>query len=259
MKIKIANKVFEITEDQLKDSPEEIVIPFEGVIRNTKEEEDIRSSLHKAGLENGIKQYREEYGFEGRTIDKLIEAVKKKAVEESNVAPNEKIDNMSKALEAKDLALKRALEQNDTLSKEYKSYKENSIIKEKTRALLPENSLLSQEDMMLILGSKTKLSLSEQGTIVGLDANGDVITDKVTGNPESHENIINSFFQNNQQYLKPIEGGSGQGDSKPSGGTMTTDQFIDKLQSSENPIYAGSPEFDAQYNEAVKSGIIKDD
>lgn len=261
MKIKIGNKTFEVSSEELEGNPQEITIPFEGTIRNEDEEgvyyNNLKKEFHKAGTENAVKQYREEYGFEGRSIEKLIEAVKSKTLEEAKLEPNEKIKKITETLEAKELALQNALQKSESVASEFQKYKDTTTISQANRNLIPKNALLDTSDMLTLLSSKINFKV-ENGVVVGLDKAGNIITDKTTGNPETHENLISSFFQNNQQYLKPVEGGAGGGDSANKGGKMTTDQFIEQLESKSEPVYAGSTEFQEQYNEAVKNGLIED-
>ena len=88
MKVKIGNKIFEVSKEELESNPNEITINFDGNLRTEEEEvtfiENHKKDARKEGLEIAVKQYREEFGFEGRSIDKLIEAVKSKTLERTS-------------------------------------------------------------------------------------------------------------------------------------------------------------------------------
>lgn len=258
MKIKIGNKTFEVSKEALESNPEEINLDFEGVLRTSEEEttfiENHKKDARKEGLEIAVKQYREEFGFEGRSIDKLIDAVKSKTLEEAKIEPTEQLKKIQSTLQEKETALQSALSRVNDKDAEFKSYKNQTKLDQKLDGLIPANTILPKEDIKLILKNKLKFDFDEEGNVLALDAMGNVIKDTTTANPKDAKSVIEAFFQDNQSYLKPIEGGSGGGDSTPGAGKKSIDDFI--KEQNDKGIKPNSKEFQDNLAPLVKQGLI---
>lgn len=258
MKIKIGNKTFEVSKEELERNPEEITIEFDGTLRTEEEEntfiENHKKDARKEGLEIAVKQYRDEYGFEGRSIDKLIEAVQKKTLEDAKIEPAEQLKKIKATLEEKETALQNALGKISEKEKEFKSFKNQTILDSYLDSVIPSNTILAKEDIKLILKTKLKFDVDDNGSILALDGQGNVIKDPTTANPKSAKDVVESFFKDNQTYLKPIEGGSGQGDSGSKGSKKSLDKFIEEQQA--KGVKLNSPEFNETLTKQVEAGLV---
>lgn len=259
MKIKIGNKSFEVSKEELEGNPEEITLDFNGVLRTQEEEsvfvENHKKDARKEGLEIAVKQYRDEYGFEGRSIEKLIEAVEKKTLADAKIEPAEKLKKVQEKLDEKETALQNALTKVQEKENEFKTYKNETKISSTLDSLIPENVMLPREDMKLIIKNKLSFDVDENGNIIALDSMGNVIKDQTTANPRNVKDVVDNWFKDNQNYLKPIEGGSGGGDSSGKGGKKSIDDFIEQMR--EKDIAPNSDAFNAELNKQMEAGLIE--
>lgn len=258
MKIKIGNKTFEVSKEELEGNPEEITLDFEGTLRTEEEEavfvENHKKDARKEGLEIAVKQYRDEFGFEGRSIDKLIEAVQKKTLEDAKIEPAEQLKKIKATLQEKETALQNALGKISEKENEFKTYKNQTLLDRKLDAYIPQNTILPKEDIKLILKTKLAFDVDENGNVLALDSQGNVIKDPTTANPRDAKEVVESFFKDNQSYIKPVEGGSGQGDSGKGTKKMSIDDFI--KEQSEKGVKPNSAEFQENLAPLVKEGLI---
>lgn len=258
MKIKIGNKVFEVSKKDLESNPEEVTIEFDGILRTQEEEssfiENHKKDARKEGLQIAVKQYRDEYGFEGRSIEKLIEAVKSKTLEEAKIEPTEKIAKMQKTLNEKEEALNNALLKVSKGEKEFKSYKDQANIDKTISSFFPDNTILPKDDLKLIIKSKLNFTTDENGSINVLDASGNVMKDPTTANPLSAKAVIETFFKDNQNYLKGVEGGAGGADSGGAEGKTSLEDFMASQKEKGNE--PNSEAFTKELEKQVEAGTV---
>lgn len=257
MKITIGGKTFEIKKEDLEK--ESLTLEFDGVLRTQEEEatfiENHKKDARKEGEEIAVKQYREEFGFQGRSIDKLIEAVKAKTLEEAKIEPNEQLKKLQGTLSEKEEALQNAISKTKELESSFVSYKNQSAIDRTLDGLIPENTLLPKEDIKTILRTKMSFDVSENGAVVAKDAQGNVIKNKTTADAMDVKDVLDNFFKDNKAtYLKPIEGGRGQGDSGKPGNKQTLEAFM--KEQGEKGIKPNSQEFQQELQERVKQGLV---
>jgi len=258
MKVKIGNKSFEVSKDAEGGYPEEITLEFDGTLRTEDEEstfiENHKKEARKEGLEIAVKQYRDEFGFEGRSIDKLIEAVQKKTLEDAKIEPAEQLKKIKATLDEKETALQNALSKVSEKETEFKSFKNQTKLDSYLDSVIPSNTVLPKEDIKLILKTKLKFDVDENENIVALDNQGNIIKNTTTANPEDAKKVVASFFKDNQSYLKPVEGGSGAGDSGSKGNKKSLDKFIEEQQA--KGVKLNSPEFNETLTKQVEAGLV---
>lgn len=256
MKIKIGGKEFELSEEQLKS--ESVELTFDGTLRTAEEEatfiENHKKEARKEGEELVVKKYRDEYGFQGRTVEKLIEAVKSKTLEEAKVEPNEKVSKLEKQLEEKNKALELVNSEKEQAISSFNKFKTEGLIDKTLESLLPEKTILPKDDMKLLLKNKFGFNLDENGKVIVSDASGNVIKNPTTADPKDAKSIVDDFFRENPTYISGVQGGNGGGDSGGKGGKIGLDDFI--KQQKEAGINPNSPEFNAKLEEATKGNLI---
>lgn len=254
-KIKIGNKTFEIAKEDFEK--DEIVLEFTGTLRTTEEEasfiENHKKDARKEGEELAVKGFREEFGFTGRKVTDLIEAVKKKAVEDAKVEPNEQVKKLQKTLEEKEIALQSALKAVTEKDAEYNSFKNKSVIDSTIDGFIPENIALSKADIKLILKNKMTFDV-ENGQVVVKDVQGNIVKNPTTADIMPVKDVIDNFFKENQTYLKPVEGGRGDGDSKNKGNKQSLDDFISEMK--EKGVSNATPEFQEELNNRIKNNLV---
>lgn len=261
MKIKIGNKTFEVSKEALESNPEEVTIEFDGVLRTQDEEstfiENHKKDARKEGVEIAVKQHREKYGFTGRTIEKLIEAVEKSTLDEAKLEPNEQLKKIQDKLDEKEEALQKALQKVGDQETQFKNFKNETRLDRKLDSYIPENTLLPKEDMKVILKTKLSFGVDEDGNDVVLDAMGNILKDDTTANPRNPKDVVSNFFKDNQSYLKAVEGGSGEGDSGKNGKKKSIDDFI--TEQSEKGLKVNSPEFNEALKGQIEAGLVEVD
>ncbi len=258
MKLTIGGKIFEVSKNEEGGYPEEATIEFDGILRTSEEEgsfiENHKKDARKEGLEIAVKQYRDEFGFEGRTIDKLIEGVKSKTLADAKIEPTEKLKLIQDTLAEKETALQNALTAKTEGETMFSNYKNAAKIDSTLDSLIPEKTILPREDMKMILKSRLNFNTDENGNITVLDTSGNVMKDAITANPKTAKEVVEGFFKDNQTYLKPNEGGAGGGDSGTPGTKTSMDDFIETQRA------AGNAPNSLAFNEAlqplVKAGSI---
>ena len=259
MKIKIGNKVFEVSKKELESNPEEVTIEFDGILRSKEEEvsfiENHKKDARKEGVEIEVKKHRETYGFEGRSINNLIEAVSKKALEDAEIEPAEQLKKIQATLSDKETALKNALSKVGEVEKNFSTYKSQATIDKTITSFFPENTILPKEDLKLIIKSKLNFSTDENGIVTVLDAAGNTLKDPTTANPLGAKDVITNFFKDNQAYLKPIQGGGAGSDSTGGQGKTSLEDFM--TAQAEKGISPNSEEFNKELQAQVKAGTVE--
>lgn len=258
MKIKIGNKVFEVSKKELEGNPEEITLEFDGILRTKDEEttfvENHKKDARKEGIEIAVKKHREEFGFEGRSLDKLIDAVKTKTLEEAKIEPTEQLKKVNQTLQEKEAALNNALNKVGQIETDFNSYKNQTVLNRKLESFIPDNTILPKEDMKLILKTKLNFDIDENGNMIALDNAGNVIKDKTTANPIEAKEVVSGFFKDNQNYLKAVTGGNGGSDSGNSSGKKSIDDFIEEQKEAGNS--PNSPGFNEALKTQMAAGLV---
>lgn len=262
MKIKIGNKTFEVSKEELDGNPEELVIDFKGTLRTVEEEtiftENIKSVSQTAGAEKALRTKADELGLniEGskRNIDDVFNAYAKKVLEDAKIEPAEQLKKIKLTLEEKENALQNALSKISEKDNEFKTYKNQSILDKKLDSYIPDNTILAKEDIKTILKTKLKFDVDETGSVIVLDSSGNVIKDATTANPREASDVVNGFFKDNQNYLKPVEGGAGGSDSSNKGSKKSIDKFIEEQQA--KGVKVNSTEFNEAYAKQVEAGLV---
>jgi hypothetical protein len=263
MKIKIGNKTFEVSKEELDGNPEELTLEFQGTLRTTEEEttftENLKKEAHTAGAEKALRTKADELGLEidgsKRNIDDVFNAYAKKVLEDAKIEPAEQLKKIKTTLEEKETALTNALSKVTEKENEFKSYKNQSILDKKLDSFIPDNTILPKEDIKTILKTKLKFDVDDNGNVLALDNQGNIIKDPTTANPKEANDVVSNFFKDNQSYLKPIEGGAGGSDSGSKGNKKSLDKFIEEQQAKD--IKINSPEFNEAYAKAVEAGLVE--
>ena len=262
MRIKIGNKTFEVSKEELEGNPEEISLEFDGTLRTQDEEstfvENQKKLARTEGAEKALRTKADELGLdiEGskRNIDNVFKAYSKKILEDAKIEPAEQLKKIQLSLDEKDIALQNALARVGQGETEFKSYKNQNILDTYLDGEIPSNIKNTKQDMKLIIKSKMKFDVDEGNQVIGIDHQGNIIMDKITANPRLAKDVVNSFFQDNQSYLKGNEGGSGGGDSKGKGTTKSLEKFIEEQQAKN--VKLNSPEFTKALEDQTAAGLI---
>lgn len=269
MKIKINGKEIELTKeviDGIKEGKEDSVFEVKSddlVIRTSDEDNAYKTNLiqenKKAGIEIAIKEYRNASGieFEGKTVESLVEAVKKKAVEEAGKEPDQKLKEALSDNEKLKANIASLMNEKTEISNQFTNFKNESTVNSRILASIPDNTILPKEDVLTIVKAKMRFEMNETGSIVVSNHAGEVFKKKETLDPLSEKEVLNQFFVENPSYLKGASGGAGGDDSKNNGGgKMTVEAFIDKK--AKEGVSHTDPKFMQELEQMQKDGLIEE-
>lgn len=262
-KIKIGGREFEVSNDVLTKAQEEntpIVLEGDYVVREKTEEEsfvaNLKNEAKTAGLEIAIKEQRNALGleFQGKTMENLIKAVQEKAIQDAKIEPEEKVKNLMKDIETLKSTVQTVTAEKDQLEGSFKSFKMESTVNNTLSSLIPENIVLPKEDMMLIVKNKLAFDVDDQNRLL-VKKNGEVLKNPTTLDPIAPKDAIQSFFNENPQYIKSVDGGRGAGDSGSGSGKTTVEQFME--QKAKEGISHTDPKFIEELTQLQKDGLIE--
>jgi hypothetical protein len=258
-KVIINGQSFDLTEEMLEK--DEITLSSDGLIIRTTEDDEkfqnnIKTEAKKAGVEIAVKEARTKLGleFEGKNIDKLIEAVQSKTLADAKIEPEEKLKNALKDIESLKAINTTLQTEKESDKKSFESFKNDLTIKSVLQKSLPENLAVPSDDMVLILKNKMTFETLENGSVVVKDSNGEIIKNQNTLDPKPVNEVLSSFFDENKSYLKGTEGGAGGKDSGSGGNKMTVEKFIESQK--EKGININSETFNENLNKAVADGLV---
>jgi len=210
-----------------------------------------------AGEEMLIKGIREQHKleFEGKSADKLVEALKIQAINEAKIEPDKRIQEL-------EADKQKLLTNYQTVEKEFTTFKDTIAQKEARqkkdseliKAIAKHETTLDAETTAIVLKSKgVDVDFDEAGQLVAL-LNGQVAKSDKTLQPLPIDEII-SLQLKQTNLLKPRTGGNGGGDEPGKGNASDYDKFA-KLMA-EQGIIEGSLQFNEKMIEAQKSGTLK--
>jgi hypothetical protein len=275
MKLNINGNLVEVDVEAFNKAIEDKAESFEIksddlVIRSTENQELYETNLKKEvgdyKVEIGRKEVLNALGLETegkglhKSVDKSVGAINdfigqstKTALEEAGKAPDGKIKELTTDLETLRANLSAKDSEIESAKGEFNTYKKNQTLSNVLMNNIPENTILPKSDIMTIVKSQINLDIDENGNSFGYGKDGQPIKDgdrSVIGG----DNIVKSFFENNPQYLKPVTGGAGGGDSTGNGGKIKFDDLVKQQASIGNS--SSSAEFKAEAARLQKEGIL---
>jgi len=211
----------------------------------------LKNNEYKKGKETGVemvvKDTKEKLGldFQGKTIDGLIEAAKKKALEDAKIEPEKKVQELELKLKT---AQTTATELQTKLAE-----KETEVSSVKTQTLiakdLPTNTTLPADKIILLMKADGYDFKNENGKIIWLK-NGEAVTDKLGNNRETKD-ITSEYITTNKLSTEAAPPG-GRGGSGGGGGIKYTKLSEIKEDFNKNGKSLMGDEFKAAYAQAVK-------
>ena len=166
MKIIIGGKQFYVSDEQVTKSIEDkspLSLEGEYVVREAAEEQtfvsNLKSTHEKAGAEIAIKEARKKLGleFEGKTVDNLLDAHKKKVLEDAQIEPAKQVEALNKDINTLKTTLATVTSEKEAIESRFKGFKSEHKINSEILSALPENILLPKDDMATLLKTKIKI------------------------------------------------------------------------------------------------------
>lgn len=231
------------TEDVIDISGLEIMkkTDFESFKTNLKE------NSRTAAIEESVKEYRTKLGldFQGKTLDKLVDAYKEKIIKDANLNPDKRVSELEKDLGIMKNNYETTNEKLTKVESEYKQKENLRTIRDAVVAEIPANTIIPKEDVLNIFFSKNKIELVDTGGII-FKKGDEVLKNPTTLNPLSIKEVMTEFIT---PYVKPPEGGGG---GKDNPGLAKPGSFA---AFSEEMVKAGNPEGSTKFNEEMSKRI----
>ena len=264
MKFTVGTKEYDIDDavitKAIEDKTTVLELAKDVIVRTNVEDnafvENMKKEARKEGLEIAVKKSREELGlsFEGKTLEKLVDAVKAKAVEEAGLNPDEAVTKIKAKLSEKELALQTAISRADQAEKNAKDLQSSFKIDKALDQFIPSNTALPVEDIKIIL--KSKLEFKDNEGNLEVYSGGQLLKNATTMDALPAKDAIENFFRDNTHYMKAAEGGNGGGDSGNggNGGKLTIEKFNENMKTKGHTI--NSAEYTAELNKAITEKLI---
>lgn len=160
--------------------------------------------------------------FEGKSVDKLIEALSEKAITDAKIEPNEKVKKIE--AEKKELQSKLALsiENEQKLSKEYNDKLFHVETKTSILSQIPDNTIIPKEDLVELFMNRHRVAKEDDRVIIYKG------TEKLVDNVLNPIPLKSAVAQFAESYLKKDGmGGSDNGGGGATGKFKTMSQFIE--------------------------------
>jgi len=246
------DKLIEKTDDQVIYSKPD----FDIFKTNLSNDEYNKGKI--VGREMMFKEAKEKYSvdFEGKTLDKFVEAYKAKVIADAKIKPDEKIKELTSDND-KLRSNYTTLENDFTAFKNVQSENQLRVSKDqKILSFIPENGLKVDRDIALIaLKAKSGIDINfndDKGAIV--TQNGVIQKDEKTLQPVD----IKTFILENITALNLLEkngGGAGGSDETGGGNATSYDLFVKEMEIAGNPT--GSMAFTLEMSKRQKDGTLK--
>ena len=210
-------EVVVFTPTELQDRDEKLIAPIK-----TKHYEEGKVN----GVEMDVKRVRDAEGleFEGKTLDNLVTALKKKVLADAKIEPDEKVQNLEKEKSMLQKTIDQLREEHSkevlTLNGKITDYNLNSSIEAAIPDKLPKGLTKADVRMMIRAGHEFDV---EDGLVVAKQ-NGEVMKDEKQ-NPLPVETIVSDFYKAKgwDDADEPPPGGRRKGNEFGAGSGMVTE------------------------------------
>lgn len=263
MKFNLNGKEIEVDDNVLKsalESNEAVTLTNETLVLRTKEEDEVyknnlRSEAKNTGVEIAIKEWRDKLGleFQGKNMENFTEALKNKVLLDAKIEPEEKLKNAQKDIETLKATIQSVQSEKEKVQNEFVGFKNNFIVQNELSKVLPQNTIIPQDDILTIVKNKFEFAVNDGK--IEVRQNGETLKSPTTLEPVPVKDVIDKFFIDNPTYLKPVTGGSGEGDSGAGGSKQTLDKFIEEMQT--KGVALNSSQFNSEYEARVKAGLLE--
>lgn len=259
-KITELEKTLRLPEGTLKsaiEATEEKDIEIPTLRIYTEEEENTRLENERknakiAGVEMAVKEARNKFGlqFEGKTIDNLLEHYSKKVIQDANISPDKKVQELTADLD-------KMRGNYTSIESQFNEFKANVAKKDGEREIdsliltkIPQNTTIPTKDVLQLFKYNFQVEKNESG-IVEFKKDGVVLKNEKTLNPLSVDEVLSSFVT---PYLKKPEGGAGGGDEAGAGKPGTLQAFSKEM--ADRGIREGSLEFNQEMQKRIKEKTL---
>ena len=273
MKFNINGKEIELDDSELsaalESKQESFEVDSDLVLRTTEEDATLRENLIGEGMstgqELGRKGVMKGFGLEGeghhKTEERTLEALNTfstnsiaKALENAKIEPSKQLEGFQKdisLLQQTNTALQTSL---DGEKDRFKTF-ERGINKRNTlMGLIPDNTINSKEDELILLTNGLSTDFDENGVMFGVGSDGLPIKNNTTLAVSPMSEIVTNYYNTNSHRLKAATGGAGGTDSGGGSSKQSITDFAEEMKGLGHN--AGSPEYIGIMIERQKAGTL---
>lgn len=215
-------------------------------IKNLKEE------AGTAAVEIAVKKVRTDMGlsFEGKTMDKLLDAYKTKVVADANLNPDKRVTELEKDLNTMKTNFETSQKKLTEVEGTFKQKENLRTIRDAVIAEIPVDTIIPKEDVLNIFFSKNQMELSDKGGVV-FKKGDEVLKNQTTLNPLTVKEVMTEFIT---PYVAPPAGGGGGKDNPTQGKPGTYEAFAKDME--KLSIAEGSIAFNSEMNKRIKEKTL---
>lgn len=272
MKLNINGKELEISDELISTATPDTVIEYKTdafSMRTTEEDSLYKSNIyreaHGSGIEIGRKNILKGLGLESdgahkddtkslELVNSFINSKVSKEVEVLKIEPNKKIDELTKDLSLLKNNIEVLSKEKEVVTNSFFDYKKNQTINSTFSNIIPDNTILPKEDIMLILRTKINADIDELGNPFAIGSDGMPLKNSVTLDKMPLKDVVVDFFKNNPQYLKGATGGASGTDSADKGNKQDVDSFIKEMQ--DKGVALNGHEFNTEMKKRTDAGLL---
>lgn len=217
---------------------------YESRINNIKKETKFNS------VEEAVKLARKdnELDFQGKTMENLLKAYGEKRDKENSIEPEKKYSELKTNFEKLQGINIGWEEKYNNLESDYKKKSQTRQINETLMKNIPDNTTIGKDDILAIMKAKYDFNIGEDGLEI-IDG-GKILKNETSMNNLTPEEFLKTFVK---PYIKPVEGGRGDGDQKGNAkeGTFESWDAQMKEQGLSGQAYS------IALQKAIKDGVVK--
>jgi hypothetical protein len=256
-------KALGIKEGELKtiiedkdEKPLPVAIDTFEIVPKTEYDTRITNMKKEAGtaaVEIAVKEARTKLNldFQGKTVENLIAAANKKALEDAKIEPDKKVKELSTDLEKMKNNYETEKQRADRIEGEYKQKEKLRTINTNIVGALPKQTIIPLDEVAELALRKAAANgivpdISDTGAVI-FKKGDDILKDKNLV-PLKADEVLKDFYT---PYIKPATGGDGGGDGTGQAKPGSFDAFC--IEMNEKGIREGTKAF----NDEMKDRITK--
>lgn len=218
--------------------------------------DNIKKEYGVGAIEVAVKDVKKKLSleFEGKTIEKLVDAYKVKVLADAAIAPDKKVTELTKDLGTMTENYNTSKQQFDALQKTYKQKDNQRMIHASVMAGLPKDMIIPIDDAVELTLRKAAVA----GIIPDVEENGGIVfkqNDAIMKNinlvPLKPEEVLKDYYT---PYVKPVEGGGGGGDNAVPGKSGSLEAY--EQEQIKKGIMPGTAPFNEEMQKRIKEKTL---
>ena len=269
MKVNINGTTIELKDEEITqaiEKKEELKVIDETLLLSVKADHDtlienIKKDEYKKGRKEGVeiewKETKRKLGLEidGKNGDEIIDAYRKKVLEDAKIEPNKKITELNDTVGQLRINLKKAEDERDEVKNSFTQKEKQIKINSSIFTAIPDkavNEKIKRSDVVaMFTGNGYSVDIQEEKEVVTF--NGEVLKNDKTLEPLKLSDVMNQFVTDKGLIVN--SGGTGGKDFTQQASAGTIEAFEKEMK--EKDILPGSKAFADEMGERIKNKTLK--